>query len=85
MQFRDAKCLDCGHIFDVIKENYLQNWSELKFDCPKCNSQNIKVLLGKIETFDIAEGKLGNSKNSYSNGFIDHSSKFGKFKGRKFR
>ena len=78
----DAKCSKCNHIFEISKARVMDDFVIPK--CPECGSKKVNRIFG-VATFDISEGNLGNAANGYSNGFAEHSSKFGRFSGKKIR
>ncbi len=79
MIFAEAKCDDCNHVFEIIKENTLDDFIIGK--CPECNSDKVHRKFG-LGGIDIAQGGLGNSKNNQENTFTYHpSSMVGRQKG----
>lgn len=83
MILNDAVCKDCNEIFTVSKK-YMENWSELSFICPKCNSNNIRIKIG-FGDMDIALGNHGNGHTGFDKEFTYKPSKYGKFRGKKIK
>lgn len=83
MRLGDARCNDCNHIFLVSKKS-MENWSELEFICPECDSTNTGIKFG-LGGIDIALGLYGNSHTKYDREFTYKHSRYGKFKGIKMR
>jgi putative FmdB family regulatory protein len=84
MKFSDYRCKDCEEVFEFTLYKHLDNFPEHP-ECEHCGSENTKRIYSNI-TFDIAEGKTGNSKNGYSTGITSHpSSMLGKQKGKKIK
>ena len=84
MKFSDYYCNKCNRIFEITVINHLDSFPVNPM-CSICGSVNTRRKYSDI-TFDIAEGKRGNSKNGYSNGIVDHpSSMIGKQKGKKIK
>lgn len=83
MQFSDYRCKNCGKVFEHCKESFTESFpSELC--CPDCGSKSVRVFSGI--NFAIAQGKLGDSKNGYSNGITYHPNDIvGKVKGKKVK
>lgn len=78
------KCKSCGKEFEAFKNSSLDNFSDMKPECPDCNSVDTYYKF-TFAAFDIAEGKCGNGKNGYSSGFVNHTSSYGKPKGVKIK
>ena len=84
MIFSQFKCEKCNTIFDVEKESILDNFSDIKVNCPNCKSEKTHYywILGPT---DIATGNCGTAKDGYSHSFVYHPSKFGRPKGMKVK
>jgi len=80
MIFNDFKCLECKETFIVTKKHIMDDFKP--GNCPKCKSSNVQRIW-MLNAFSVAEGKCGNAKNGYSQGFVNHSSELGKYKGKK--
>lgn len=83
MIFGEFLCNSCGEIFEATKA-HLENFSEMHPECPKCHGVDTRYKFKPV-VFDVAEGKFGNSKNGYENGFVNHTSVYGKPKGVKIK
>lgn len=82
MYFADAKCEDCNHIYEIEKQRIMDDFISGK--CPECDSENTHRIFNPIVS-DVAEGKCGNAKTSYSNSVTNHCSQFGYYKGTRVR
>ena len=84
MKFSDYYCNNCNRIFEITVINHLDSFPVNPM-CPTCGSLYTQRKYSNIN-FDIATGKLGNSKDGFNNGFVDHpSSMMGKQKGKKIK
>jgi len=84
MIFANAKCEKCSHVFEISKQNTLDDFVLGK--CPECKSKKVHRLF-EIGTISIAQGALGTSRNNYENsvGAYHPSELTGKVKGTKFK
>lgn len=84
MKRSDYFCNACKSTFEIFVNNNLDDFP-VNPVCEVCGSIQTERRYTNI-VFDIAEGKLGNSKNKYDNGFVDHpSSLMGKVKGKRIK
>lgn len=82
MIFADARCEDCNHIFEIKKENTMDDF--ILGDCPKCGSENVKRIFSFLG-FSTAQGLCGNQKNGYEKSFTYHpNSMIGRSKGVRY-
>jgi len=82
MIFANAKCEKCSHVFEISKQNTLDDFEIPK--CPECKSKKVHRVFG-LGCFNVSQGKLGNAKNSYETQFVEHKSELGVYKGTKFK
>lgn len=82
MIIADAKCKDCGNVFEISKKKILDDFKLGK--CPKCESVDVRRVFA-IGATDVAVGLLGNSKTNFAKGPTYHPSTFGKYKGTKIK
>ena len=67
MVYADFKCQKCEHIFLGFKKRVHDNFPF--FDCPECGAKDTIRLFTPV-AIQVAEGKLGNAKNGYTNNII---------------
>lgn len=80
----EYKCSQCNSIFEVYKQSIFDNF-ETSYRCPYCHSLETVRLWGNIH-FDIAEGLVGTTKTGFEKNFTyNHSSIYGKYKGKKIK
>ena len=83
MPYSDYVCFWCGHVFEFFKDSFTENFPK-NIECPTCGKSSHRKYSNMI--FDMAEGKLGNSKNDYNKGITYHpGSLVGKCKGVKIK
>ena len=83
MVLNEAICNKCKNIFDVSKKAN-ENWSDLVFICPKCDSSDTRLKFG-LGDIDVAVGIHGNGHTKYDREFTYKPSRYGKFKGKKVK
>jgi len=82
MIFANAKCEKCNHVFEITKQNTLDDFVLGK--CPECKSKKVHRLFG-LGCFNVSQGKLGRAANGYETQFTYHPSEFGKYSGTKYK
>jgi len=82
MRLSNYKCEKCGHVFEYAKIDDLAGFPE-SVECEECKGESKRVW--GFATFDVAQGKLGNSKDGYRSGCVSHPSQFGKYKGARMK
>ena len=78
MIFANAKCEKCSHVFEISKQNTLDDFEIPK--CPECKSKKVHRLFG-IGGIDIANGRFGRAANGYEPQMTYHPSEMGVYKG----
>jgi len=83
----EMRCLnkDCEtDLFDYDKGSIMNDTPE-GIKCPTCGSKKTHRVYGVLAT-EVCEGLLGNAKNSYNKGVINHRSNLaGNLKGKRVR
>jgi hypothetical protein len=80
MRFSDYVCDRCDKIFEYGKKNDLDSFPA-QTECPECKQSDKTRRVWSNITMDIAEGRLGNYKNGYSNNTVNFPSNYGTYKG----
>ena len=76
----DFRCNECSKKFEVRKQSIRDDFPKSP-KCPHCGETNTYRIYAPL-TYEVAEGRAGNAKNGYSQGFVDHPSNIiGKVKG----
>lgn len=83
MKPSDFRCNTCKEIFEIWVKNNLENFPKNP-KCEFCDSEDTYRLYTNIVT-NMAEGKLGNTKNNFENNIVYHPSVFGKYKGKRIK
>lgn len=84
MPASDYRCKSCDKIFEFFKSSVTESFPSSP-QCPHCGeADSQRIYTGML--FDVAEGTVGNAKNGYSKGVVNHpSSLIGKVKGKKIK
>lgn len=69
----DIKCDTCNHIWEYDKGSVMNDVPK-NIICPLCTSTKTRRVFG-FQAFDVAQGRLGNAKDQYSNGIVYHKSR----------
>lgn len=84
MKRSDYFCNACKSTFEIFVNNNLEDFPSNPV-CEKCGSIQTERRYTNI-VFDIATGKLGNSKDGYENNIVSHpSSLIGRVKGKRIK
>jgi hypothetical protein len=81
MRISDYKCTndECKMVFEYVKDDDLANFPD-SVECDRCGADSKRIW--GFGAMDVAQGKLGNSKDGYRSGCVNHpSSMIGKVKG----
>jgi rubredoxin len=73
------RCSECGHVYEVFKQNVLDDFPNQS--CPMCLSKETYRVWG-IGDISICEGNVGNASTGYSKSMTYHPSKYGHVKGK---
>jgi putative FmdB family regulatory protein len=66
MPIYEFKCLQCGHVFELLKLKKENEGLEMK--CPKCSSSEVEKILSTMNIARSASGKSTSATKSCSSG-----------------
>lgn len=81
MKSADFRCEECNFQWEISVISVLTDFPTNP-QCPQCHGLKTYRQYNKM-SFDVAEGKTGNSKSKYENNIVYHPSVYGKFKGKR--